>query len=122
MMPEHVEQWLLSHPPTPLQIDCVVTIMLKILDGKCKMPEAEKVVITLVYDRVKLQSGELFTGEIHHLIARARVQHDNEALKMQIYEMRLLAETQLSRPVMKKFKAYIREQGLLTAFSREAED
>jgi hypothetical protein len=32
---------------------------------------------------------------------------------MQIYEKRLLAETVISRPVMKQFKAFIREQGLL---------
>jgi hypothetical protein len=31
---------------------------------------------------------------------------------MIIYEQRLLAETMLSRPVMKGFKAMIREQGL----------
>jgi hypothetical protein len=32
---------------------------------------------------------------------------------MQHYEQRLLAETAISRPVMKQFKAFIREQGLL---------
>jgi hypothetical protein len=37
----------------------------------------------------------------------------NDANKMLIYEQRLLAETMISRPVMKGFKAMIREQGLL---------
>jgi hypothetical protein len=32
---------------------------------------------------------------------------------MLLYENRLLAETTISRPVMKQFKAFIRETGLL---------
>jgi len=32
---------------------------------------------------------------------------------MLVYEKRLLAETAISRPVMKQFKAFIRETGLL---------
>jgi hypothetical protein len=87
--------------------------MLKILDGKCKMRPTEKIVMTLLYDQVKSMSGQLLDETLHSLIATVRDRLDDEVLKMLIYENRLLAETAISRPVMKKFKAFIREHGLL---------
>jgi hypothetical protein len=54
----------------------------------------------------------LLESSLHHLIAAAREELD-EAGKMRIYEQRLLAETRLSRPVMKDFKAMLRRDGLL---------
>ena len=108
---EHVAQWVEEHPLIPLHVDCATTVMLKILDGKCKMNGEEKVVMTLLYDQVKHQRGELFGEDLHQLIKRARNNAD-DVLKMDIYEKRLLAETMLSRPVMKAFKAMIRQQGL----------
>ncbi|WP_150051495.1 MULTISPECIES: hypothetical protein [Methylomonas] len=110
---EHVSAWATAYELNPIQVDCAVTVMLKILDGKCKMPEHEKVIMTLLYDRIKMRKGQILNNELHALIAQARVQPTDETLKMQVYEQRLLAETALTRPVMKKFKAYIREHGLL---------
>jgi len=112
MDPEQVVLWLRQHPLTPIHVDCATTVMLKILDGKCKMPEAEKQVMALLYEAVKTQPGQLLATELHQLIASAREYIDDE-LKTRIYEQRLLAETALSRPVMKGFKAMIRQQGLL---------
>ena len=43
---EQIVAWLENHPLSPTQIDCAVAVMLKILDGKCKMRPAEKVVMT----------------------------------------------------------------------------
>ena len=114
MTSEQMAIWLERHPLLPIDIDCAVTVMLKILDGKCKMRPAEKIIMTILYDQIKSKTGALFEPSIHHLIAQARRLQDDEALKMQIYEKRLLAETSISRPVMKKFKAFIREQGLLS--------
>lgn len=110
---EQIADWLETHPLSPAQIDCAVAVMLKILDGKCKMRSEEKVVMTLLYDQIKTKPGKLLTGELHSLIASARTRNDDDALKMLIYEKRLLAETAISRPVMKRFKAFIRETGLL---------
>ena len=110
---EQIAAWLDTHPLSPTQIDCTVTVMLKILDGKCKMRPAEKVVITLLYDQIKTKPGQLLTDELHSLIATARDRSEDDALKMLLYEKRLLAETAISRPVMKQFKAFIREMGLL---------
>jgi len=108
-----IGNWLETYPLSPVQIDCAVTVMLKILDGKCKMRPSEKVVMALLYDQIKHQTGQLLTADLHDLISAARERIDDDALKMLIYEKRLLAETSISRPVMKQFKAFIRENGLL---------
>ncbi len=113
MSAEQVNLWLASHPLSPIHVDCAVTVMLKILDGKCKMRPTEKVVMALLYDCTKHLPGLLLQADLHALIATARAQTDDETLKNLIYEKRLLAETTISRPVMKGFKAMIREQGLL---------
>jgi hypothetical protein len=95
--------------------------MLKILDGKCKMRGAEKLVMELLYDEVKNQPGQLLDPGLQSLIATARENLDDE-MKNNIYEKRLLAETTLSRPVMKGFKAMIRQEGLLADTLDEGED
>ncbi len=112
MNQQHVTNWVANHPLEPIEVDCATTVMLKILDGKCKMNEDEKVVMALLYDSVKTFPGELFNTEMHLFIAIARIRSD-EAFKNVIYEKRLLAETQLSRPIMKLFKAMLRKTGLL---------
>lgn len=121
MSPERIAVWVEEHPLSPIQIDCAVTVMLKILDGKCKMLPKEKVVMTLLYDRIKTRPGQLLSGELHPMIACARDRSDDEVLKMLVYEQRLLAETAISRPVMKQFKAFIRERGLFTDMAQGEE-
>jgi hypothetical protein len=117
---EHITTWLESHPLSSIQIDCVTTVMLKILDGKCKMRSEEKIVMALLYEQIKNKQGHFLTTETHQLIADARNRcEENEDLKMLIYEKRLLAETTISRPVMKQFKSFIREQGLLNNLNEE---
>jgi hypothetical protein len=108
---EQIAQWVKQHPLAPIHVDCATTVMLKILDGKCKMNSEEKIVMTALYQQVKEYPSQLFGADYHQLIADSANQLD-DAMKMQIYEQRLLAETMLSRPVMKEFKAMIREQGL----------
>ena len=75
----------------------------------------------LLYDEVKTQPGHLLDATIHHLIAQARA-HLDDQMKNIIYEKRLLAETAISRPVMKGFKAMIRQEGLLIVTLDEEED
>lgn len=112
MNKNQVADWVQAHPLSPIHVDCAVTVMLKILDGKCKMRATEKQVMEWLYDEVKNQPGLLLDGSVHALIGQARGNLD-EAMKNIIYEHRLLAETAISRPVMKAFKAMIRAQGLL---------
>ena len=111
-MKEHVSRWVHNHELSMTHIDCITAVMLKILDGKCKMAEQEKDVMALLYDEVRVRSGNQLGQELHCLIAVARDNLD-EAMRNHIYEKRVLAESIISRPVMKKFKAMIRREGLL---------
>ncbi|MDD2722838.1 MAG: hypothetical protein PHH59_02280 [Methylovulum sp.] len=121
MNKDPVARWVLAHPLTPVHVDCAITVILKILDGKCKMRTAEKKVMEQLYDEVKSCPGVLFDTALHLLIEQAR-KHPDDAIKNLIYEKRLLAETAISRPVMKAFKAMIRQQGLLADALDEGED
>ena len=104
--------WAQNNSLTPIEIDCVTAIMLKILDGKCKMYPEEKYVMTLFYDVTKHQAGISLGKDIHQLIRLARL-GINEELKEKVYEQRLYAETVISRPVMKTFKAKLRKNGII---------
>lgn len=108
-----LRQWLADYPLSPVQVDCTTTVMLKILDGKCKMATAEKHLMAALYQHVKHLPGKIIPVEVHHLIAEAEYALD-EDMKAHIYEKRVLAETMISRPVMKTFKREIREKGLFT--------
>ncbi len=72
--------------------------------------------MALIYEQVKHCPSELLGADIHALIANSQ-NHLDDASKMIIYEKRLLAETMISRPVMKGFKAMIREQGLFKEYA-----
>ena len=104
--------WSRQNLHEPTHIDCVTAVMLKILDGKCRMGETEKAVMTVLYELVRDRPGRLLGRETHELIAAARVSCD-DSMVMTVYEQRLLAETMISRPVMKAFKALLRQQGIL---------
>lgn len=114
-----IHTWLAANPLTPDEVDCVTAVMLKILDGKCKMPEGEKPLIVALYDAALGQPGQRFGPSEHALIARARV-HADDALRQTLYECRVLAETAISRPVMKTFKAMIRTRGLFAGLEEQA--
>jgi len=115
-MDDDVVRWAAAHPLAPAHVDCATAVMLKILDGKCKMAEVEKAVMAQLYDAVKGREGLLLGAAAHALIAQARGKDDPQ-LRELIYERRVLAETMISRPVMKGFKALIREQGLFAGLA-----
>ena len=117
----HVPAWVAAHPLTPSDVDCATAVMLKILDGKCKMGEVEKRVMAALYDALRGRPGQRFGDAEHALIATARRGAD-ETLKMAIYERRVLAETAISRPVMKAFKAMIRVEGLFYGVAKLARE
>jgi hypothetical protein len=116
----HIPDWVAAQPLTASDIDCATAVMLKILDGKCKMNSLEKFVMVAFYDAVKERPGLRFERDLHDLIASTRA-GAGDALRMTIYERRLLAETAISRPVMKSFKAMIRAQGLFDGFVEAAD-
>lgn len=90
------------------QVDCTTTVVLKILDNKCKMLPGEMAAVMCIYDVVKLQAGNLFDAAAHHTITKARTQLD-ESTKQQIHDLRLYAEANIPKPVMKEYKAVLRE-------------
>ena len=108
----HIQQWVKNNPLSPIHVDCAITVMLKILDGKCKMDAEEKVVMALLYDEVKHLPSSILGEDIHTLITTARNSHEDDDIRELVYEKRVLAETMISRPVMKGFKAMIRAEGL----------
>lgn len=106
-------EWAEAHLHDPIHIDCTTAVMLKILDGKCKMEPDEKQTIAVMYDVVKHRTGKLLDNTHHQLIKTARGKLDDETV-MQVYEQRLYAETMITRPVMKSYKAMLRGEGLIT--------
>lgn len=108
-----VTAWAEARQFDSTEVDCFTTVMLKILDGKCRMSESGKLVMTLLYDVVKSMPGSLLGQAEHALIAEARAGTPSEEMRMRIYERRLLAETMISRPVMKGFKAQLKAEGVI---------
>ena len=109
---QHVAAWLERVSLSLSDIDCANAVMLKILDGKCKMPPLEKQLMAELYWQLGGACGPMLDAATHQLINSAGPDPD-ESMRLAIYEQRVLAETRISRPVMKAFKAMIREHGLL---------
>jgi hypothetical protein len=106
-VPHPAAQWALNTQFEPAELDCVTAIMLKILDGKCKMGEAEKAALTAVYDVVRERPGQSLGDAVHALIAQAR-QGTDSTLAAALHGWRVHAETQIPKPVMKGFKQLLR--------------
>lgn len=103
----------------PEQVDCAIAVMLKILDGKCKMPPNEARIMSGVYDVLHGQPARRLGAAEHAMIAAARAR-PLEGLRAEVYEARVLAETRISRPVMKAFKADLRAAGILPGRERRS--
>ena len=88
-------------------VDCTITVVLKILDGKCKMLAGEKAAIMEIYDVVRNFPGLLFNNETHTTIDSARIKPDRVVI-YKIHELRVYAESKIPKPIMKKYKAMLR--------------
>ncbi len=106
--PHPAAEWAAQTTFSPRQVDCTTAVVLKILDNKCKMLPGEKAAVMAVYDVVKNQPGELLDGKVHASIARARFQGDAQ-LMQHIHSLRIEAEARIPKPVMKAYKAVLRE-------------
>ena len=103
-----VTQWAMEMTFDATQVDCTTTVVLKILDNKCKMLPGEMAAVMCIYDVVKLQPGKLFDDAAHATISQARTQPD-EVTKTLIHELRIYAEANIPKPVMKAYKAVLRD-------------
>jgi hypothetical protein len=99
-------RWAKETAFEPVQLDCVAAIMLKVLDGKCKMTEADRTAITAVYDVVNGRPGERLGADVHGFIAAARRGMD-DAMAVRIHGLRVEAEALIPKPVMKGFKQWL---------------
>ena len=101
-------EWALEAGFNPGQVDCTTAVVLKILDNKCKMSPGEMAAVMAIYDAVRQISSPLFGHAVHDAISAARQQPTPAALEA-IHQLRVHAEAVISKPVMKTYKAFLRE-------------
>ena len=106
--PHPAVQWALVVGFNPEQADCTTAVVLKILDNKCKMLPGEKLAVMAIYDAVRHLASPLFDSAVHQAISAARLQPDPQALDT-IHPLRVYAEAAIPKPVMKRYKAFLRE-------------
>lgn len=106
-------EWARHTAFSPAQVDCTTAVVLKILDNKCKMLPGEKAAVLAIYDIVKGLPAEVFDTDVHDIIFTTRQQTSGNLaggdLKEIIHTLRLQAEADIPRPVMKSYKAFLRD-------------
>lgn len=103
--------WAIDIGFSPEQVDCTTAVVLKILDGKCKMHPGEQAAVLAIYDAVRQRPETLFDGSVHGVIEAARRQPD-PVVAQTIHQLRIHAEQVIPKPIMKRYKAFLRA-GLL---------
>jgi hypothetical protein len=106
--PHPAAQWAVEVGFNPEQIDCTTTVVLKILDNKCKMLPGEKAAVMAIYDAIRHLCAPLFDSAVHDAISAARLQPSPAALDA-IHQFRVHAEAVIPKPVMKHYKAFLRD-------------
>lgn len=101
-------EWAKYQTFSHIEIDCTTAVVLKILDGKCKMLPGEKSAILAIYDVVNPGRSDMFDPVDLQTIQRAR-NGSGYIVKEQIHELRIYAEAVIPKAVMKKYKARLRE-------------
>ena len=92
----------------PLQVDCVTTIMLSILDNQCDMGLEEQISLMAIYGVMKHRDGIVLERAGHQVIERAQESNDQQ-ITDEIHELRLYAERAIPRQVMYYFKRFLHE-------------
>ena len=101
-------EWATGQHFNTTEIDCTITVVLKILDGKCKMLPGEKAAIMEIYDVVNAGDGVLFSADDLQLIDMAR-NIPAQAILQRIHKLRVYAESKIPKSVMKLYKARLRD-------------
>ena len=103
-------EWALSVHFTSVQVDCTTTVALKILDNKCKMLPGEMSAVFAIYDVIKQLPGTLFNHKDHDVVTRARWSETaSDEVMEKIHALRLYAEENIPKSVMKEYKAVLRD-------------
>jgi hypothetical protein len=106
--PHPAAVWAEAISLDPLQVDCVTTIMLSILDNQCEMGLEEQISLMAIYSVIKHRDGLLLEKGVHEVIERAQESHDQQTTD-EIHALRLYAERAVPRPVMRYFKRFLHE-------------
>jgi len=106
--PHPAAQWALLVGFNPEQADCTTAVVLKILDNKCKMLPGEKLAMMAIYDAVRHLAAPLFDHAVHDAIGTAR-QQPGTLTHEAIHTLRVYAEAAIPKPVMKRYKAFLRD-------------
>lgn len=104
--------WAMQVDFGPMEVDCTTTVVLKIIDNKCKMLPGEKTAVLAVYDVVKGREGVLFDSRVHDIIDQARNMPDvalDGSVQREIHTQRVEAEALIPKPTMKAYKSLLRE-------------
>lgn len=101
-----IEQWAANTHFNLQQVDCLIGIVLKMLDGKCKMDKLAQHSVQIIYCQGHHQRSHLFDPAIHCLIEQS-FEHMDRLMEKQIHQLRLFAESAIPKPVMKDFKQYL---------------
>ncbi|MFH2134746.1 MAG: hypothetical protein ABII81_06140 [Pseudomonadota bacterium] len=101
-------EWALETGFDAVQVDCTTAVVLKILDGKCKMSAGEMAAILAIYDVVHDMFPPMLGDAVHEAIRALRTQ-DSDAAREHVHHLRVQAEAQIPKPVMKSYKAFLRD-------------
>ncbi|MEJ2141981.1 MAG: hypothetical protein P8Y24_06445 [Gammaproteobacteria bacterium] len=102
-------EWARETEFSEIHADCTTTVVLKILDGKCKMLAGEKAAVLAIYDVVKQLPGKLFSRADYETISLARNPQASGVIMDRIHQLRVYAESEIPKPVMKAYKAKFRD-------------
>ena len=91
----------------PFEIDCAITLALKIADDSCKMDDYERSVFMEVYDELPEYTTECFDPSVFGVIEEGR-EHPSAQIFATIKPLRQAGMEYVTRPKMKAYKAMIR--------------
>lgn len=101
-------QWAIEAGFSAEQVDCTTAVVLKILDNKCKMLPGEKAAVIAIYDALSQVPAPLFGNAVHAAIRAMRLTPCAEVIAT-IHQLRVQAEAAIPKPVMKSYKAFLRD-------------
>ena len=103
---QSILEWCEHSSFSAVQLDCLTSLMLKILDDKCQMDEMHQDVIKAMYSITGERVGVLFDPNIHLFIQQV-LQESTPVYDLHIHELRLYAESAISQQEMKSFKQFL---------------
>lgn len=90
-----------------LEVDCTITVALKIIDKKCQMDAVNQAMFMELYEAVVSYKSEIFDDDVHIMIANSKQEACLQTLDA-IHKQRVYAMEIIPKPIMKAFKERIR--------------